>query len=482
MLLIEPATRNYTIRDKITVYGTKKQLFLMPIAFSRRVRGFFLKVDASFVFRQGMKYKNKKPIINGNYHIVTLDGESTNTFYFSPVQEMNGFYMWSYQMDANRSGTFTLSSGDDNRSPFAMPKNSISVRFPKDATDIVPKNTNSIFLFTEDEYISVVLNLIENSYCGDLYEKAGKYFEDNKMKDYLFGISVSGGACYWTTDKIEKLASDIETGVIQYGNYKNYLENGSKPKYFNSVVVDLERLSDSSTGSGIDNQLAYELDLLRRFKDCFKRIKRVAPWCIVVTMGHSGTFNAKPPFINGINKCEYVDYFSPQLYTWHYVGCNEYTRTGNNGYSWGQFYTAITSNPQYAYRRSSMITPSLGFNNTIFEVNGTYGRSSIEDDNWGSYIDKPGKTFKGPYRGLYNHAGTNRGKNPFFEVEDSILTLEEIDSGKKFPNKDNEDFHINYPTYLDLGAADFFGQMFRKDTVNQKIGGSIQFANGNLTF
>jgi len=477
MLLIEPATRNYTIGDKITVSGTKKPLFLMPIAFTRKVRGFFKKIDSTFVFKPGMKYKNKNPIINGNYHIVSLvDRMSTPPFYFSPIQEMNGFYMWSYKMDANRSGTFTLSSGDDDRSPFAMPKNSISVRFPKDATTIVPKNTNSIFLFTEDEYISVVLNLIENSYCGDLYEKAGKYFEDNKMKDYLFGISVSGGACYWTTDKIEKLASDIENGVIQYGNY---CKNGAK-KCFNSIVVDLERLSDSSTGSGIDNQLAYELDLLRRFIDCFKRIKRIAPWCIVVTMGHSGTFNAKPVFIDGINQCEYVDYFSPQLYTWHYVGCNEYTRTGNNGYSWGQFYTAITTNPQYEYRGSSMIAPSLGFNDTTFEVNGTYGRSSIEGDNWGSYIDNPGKIFSGSYRGLYNHAGTNRGKKPFFEVKDSILTDAEAEGD--FPNPDNPNFHITYPNDLDRGAADFFGKMFRKGLVKQKIGGSIQFANGNLTF
>jgi hypothetical protein len=481
MLTLETGAKNYTIGDKITVSGTTNQLFLMPVSFSRKVRGFFLKVDASFVFRKGMTFKNGTPIINGNYHIVSLvDRMSTPPFYFSPVQEMNGFYMWSYQMDANRSGTFTLSSGDKDPTPFAMPKNSISVRFPKDATTIVPKNTNSIFLFTEDEYISVVLNLIENSYCGDLYEKAGKYFEDNKMEDYLFGISVSGGACYWTTDKIEKLARDIETGVIQYGNYKN----GSKIKHFNTIVVDLEHLSDELDGSGIDDKDAYEADLLAGFIDCFKRIKRIAPWCIVVTEAHSGTFAATREFIDGINQCEYVDYFSPQLYTWHYVGCIEYTRTWNNEYSWGKFYTAITTNPQYEYRGSSMIAPSLGFTNTTFEVNGTYGRTSGGGDGkvWGTYIDTPTRTFSGKYNGLYKGAGTNEGYKPFFESADSILTATEIEDGETFPNPHNKYFHITYPKGKDRGAADFFGKMFRTENGKQKIGGSIQFANGDLTF
>lgn len=389
-------------------------------------------------------------------------------------------------MIKNKEGTITLSSGtDDDRSPFAMPKNSLSVRFPKNpknAANIVPKGTNSIFLFTGEEYVSVALNTIENSYCGDLYEKAGEYLEKNKP-DYLFGISVSGGDGYWTTDKIERFANDIETGVIKYGNYKNYRENGSKTKYFNTVVIDLERLSDSSPGSGIyteEDKAAYQNKLLIMFTDCFQRIKQTAPWCIVVTEAHSGTFNASHDFLDGMNKCEYVDYFSPQLYTWSYTGCNEYTRTKNNLYSWGKFYKSIINNPLYVYRLSSMITPSLGFTNDSFKVNGFYGRSSIADDNWGSYIDIPDKLFNGVYTGLYKGAGTNKDSPPFFEVEDSILTTDEKPEG--FPNPDNKTFHLTYPTGTDLGAADFFGKMFRKGDVNQPIGGSIQFSNGFLTF
>lgn len=66
--------RNYNIGDRITISGATTPLFLMPSLFTSRVNGFFRRVTPSFVFRKGMTFNNGTPIINGNYHIGTLDG------------------------------------------------------------------------------------------------------------------------------------------------------------------------------------------------------------------------------------------------------------------------------------------------------------------------------------------------------------------------------------------------------------------------
>jgi hypothetical protein len=478
-ITIKPETYNYNLGDSILISVINEPLYLMPSTFIRMKKGFYMPVTTNFTFKD-MIFNNGLPVINGTYHFVSLSGDYRSPpFYFNSTVKMNGFYWWTKTMDTNTSGTLNLSSGldDTNRNPFAMPKNSITTYYPNNITDIVPHGTNSIFLFAEKEYISECLTTIENSYCKDLYIRAGTYFKETGLPYYLFGIAVSGGDLYWDIEKISTLTNNIEKGLIKYGNYDTYIENGLKTKYFNTIVFDLERLANHEPNSGITDHLAYETELLGKFINCFKRIKKNAPWCIVVTMAHSGTFTATNEFINGINECEHVDYFSPQLYTWHYTGCNEYTKTGDNNYFWSDFYKSITTNPQYKYRGASMIVPSLGFNTTSYKVNGFYGTSSI-GDGWGNYIPPlPGRLFKGTYRGLYSSAGTNRGRKPFFEVKNSILNPTDA----LFPNTNNTNF-VNYPNEIDVGAADFFGKMFMTSKGKQAIGGSIQFANGIIDF
>ena len=268
-------------------------------------------------------------------------------------------------------------------------------------------------------------------------------------------MTIGGGGTKWSVGIIQSLMKDFANGVIMYGDCDDPTEqpvpsdpNNRPPcKHYNSLMFDIENI-DSSVNS--DSSIT---NLINGFNDFFLQIKRNnCNWIIGVTMAHNSSFISSKNFIDGMIRSPYLDYISPQMYTADYGTLNEYSRTGYspNGpaptTTWSDFYTSVISSPAYCKYGTNIIIPSLWFVNAKFIFNGTQ------------------------YNGLYKGAGTNAGKIPYLEVNNSIVPSPNV----AFPNPQNPNFGITYPTQNDLGAFDFFTKMFYP---SPSLGGAVGFAN-----
>lgn len=430
-----------------------------------------------FILKSNSKNSNSKIILNYNdikelcekYYISTFNSiDIKNLIYdlFKINNESNitiipwkeqivGYYYWQGNfVNSSPAIQYFFDKVTSEQTSYQGPNNltSTSKQFNYYG-DNLPQGLNTIILFTGYSKATDVLDNLNNyTTSTNMYSNAMNYFKSNNVENFLISLCFGGGLDTtggWNTGYNGAIFSIYEActkkGVsFSYtesdtGNVLHGVGTGLLDYSYNSFTFDIETWS-STSGSGSSGT---------DFINLFNYIKKnqnsnfyTYEMIIIVTIAHScSNYNGTgQKVISQIlaDKTGSYDFISPQLYTQNVGTTVEYcanynilwTDTGSND----SFVYYLKQNTNYALYGTSMILPSLFYNNLL----NTGGSNNANPPN------------------LYFYQSNSTSSNP------PIATA----SGWKT---------IDYT--VDNGAGEFFNTIF--NSTNQS-GGALQWVNGDL--
>lgn len=326
--------------------------------------------------------------------------------------------------------------------------------------DNLPSGLNTIVLFTGYSKATDILNNLTNYTTGtNMYTNAMNYFKSNNVENFLISLCFGGGletTGGWNTGSNGAIYSIYEActkkGVsfsyieTETGNTMQGIGTGTLDYSYNSFTFDIETWdSNSSTTGSTSSTGSSGLD----FINLFNYIKfnpnsnfNTYEMIIIVSIAHScSNFNGTgQKVISQIlsDKTGSYDFISPQLYTQN-VGttveyCANYNILWTDAGSDDSFVYYLKQNSNYALYGTSMILPSLFYNNLL----NTGGTNNSNPPN------------------LYFYQSNSTSSNPPIATASGWKTI---------------DYNV------DNGASDFFNTIFNSTNLS---GGSIGWVNGDL--
>lgn len=320
--------------------------------------------------------------------------------------------------------------------------------------DNLPSGLNTIVLFTGYSKVSDILNNLKNYTTGtNMYTNAMNYFKSNNVENFLISLCFGGGletTGGWNTGSNGAIYSIYEActkkGIAfsymetETGNTMHGIGTGTLDYSYNSFTFDIETWDSNSSTTG-----SSALDFINLFNYIKKNPNsnfNNYEMIIIVSIAHScSNFNGTgQKVISQIlsDKTGSYDYISPQLYTQNVGTTVEYcanynilwTDTGSND----SFVYYLKQNSNYALYGTSMILPSLFYNNLL----NTGGTNNYNPPN------------------LYFYQSNSTSSNPPIATASGWKTI---------------DYNV------DNGASDFFNTIFNSTNLS---GGSIGWVNGDL--
>lgn len=319
--------------------------------------------------------------------------------------------------------------------------------------DNLPSGLNTIVLFTGYSKATDVLNNLNNYTTGtNMYSNAMNYFKSSNVENYLISLCFGGGldttggwntgsngAIYSIYEACTKKGVEFSYKETETGNTLTGVGTGLLDYSYNSFTFDIETWN-SAAGSGSSG-----LDFINLFNYIKKNENsNFFGWemIIIVSIAHScSNFNGTgQKVISEIlsDKTSSYDFISPQLYTQN-VGttveyCANYNILWTDTGSDDSFVYYLQQNSNYSLYGTSMILPSLFYNN------------------------------------LLNNGGTNESNPPnlYFYQSNSTSSNPPIATASGWKTIDYQ---------VDNGAGNFFNTIFKS---SNQFSGSIQWVNGDL--